>query len=166
MRAPTSSPFSSNCIFINLPKRDELLFRGVLALPKDSRSGFVARIRPSTPLPDSSAPGRPWPVPATPGFERRPREISGLAARSARVDRSRTRAPPAEPAFCSAPELTAEATWPEASPAATVETKPRRFISLTFTSPESRTHAAGIVTAPRRLHQRSRPSLPALSVTP
>lgn len=40
MYAPASLylPFV-NCIFKNLPNRDELLFRNVLALPKDSRIG-------------------------------------------------------------------------------------------------------------------------------
>jgi len=35
------SPFSENRMIWNLPKRDELLLRVVLALPNASRTGFV-----------------------------------------------------------------------------------------------------------------------------
>ena len=42
MFAPTGSPWALNWISRYLPNRDELLFRNVFALPKDSNSGLVA----------------------------------------------------------------------------------------------------------------------------
>ena len=41
MDAPTSSNLSLNCISVNLPNRDELLLRSVLALPVASRIGLA-----------------------------------------------------------------------------------------------------------------------------
>jgi len=41
MLQPTILPSEPNSILINLPKRDELLLRMVLALPKASRRGLV-----------------------------------------------------------------------------------------------------------------------------
>ena len=44
MPPPVIDPLLSKLIVINLPKRDELLLRRVLALPNASRIGFAARI--------------------------------------------------------------------------------------------------------------------------
>ena len=43
MRAPTMLPLGSMRILTNLPKRDELLLRAVLALPKASSTGLDCR---------------------------------------------------------------------------------------------------------------------------
>ena len=43
MRAPTMLPLESMRILTNLPKRDELLLRAVLALPKASSTGLDCR---------------------------------------------------------------------------------------------------------------------------
>ena len=50
MRAPAISCRSSKTISRYLPKRDELSFRVVLALPKASMTGLVARIARSVSL--------------------------------------------------------------------------------------------------------------------
>jgi len=44
MLAPTSEPTRLKAISLYFPKRDELMFRTVLALPKDSRIGLELMI--------------------------------------------------------------------------------------------------------------------------
>jgi len=44
MKAPAMCPDLVNSIRMNLPNRDELLFRRVCAFPKASRIGFALRI--------------------------------------------------------------------------------------------------------------------------
>ena len=44
MYAPAMVPARVNSIRMNFPNRDELLFRTVWALPKDSRMGLARRI--------------------------------------------------------------------------------------------------------------------------
>jgi hypothetical protein len=44
MDAPVTFPSESKLIFTSFPKREELLFLIVLALPKLSKIGFVASI--------------------------------------------------------------------------------------------------------------------------
>ena len=44
MRAPTMLPLGSMRILTNLPKRDELLLRAVLALPNASSTGLDCRM--------------------------------------------------------------------------------------------------------------------------
>ena len=41
MSAPASLPLDMKCIRMNLPNREELSFRTVFALPKDSKTGLV-----------------------------------------------------------------------------------------------------------------------------
>ena len=45
MKAPCMRPDTENCSVRNLPKRDELLFHTVRALPKFSMMGLVCRTR-------------------------------------------------------------------------------------------------------------------------
>ena len=56
-----SLPLTSNCISMNFPKREELSFRVVHALPKASSSGLDSSTLTSTERSSCNAPSAEWP---------------------------------------------------------------------------------------------------------